>query len=285
MDPKLAEIYGTNQTTDSDLEKLAAAELADSLSDGEETNVDGMTEEDLEAIAQNVLGGDEEPAAEETEAGDDSQEKVAEADYLGRVMAHAYVQELGNIEKVAYKKEDFLTAAEASGQGEKNLHTSRAAHEAKAGTGPTARAKMENVARGAAGKVSGHLANVGAKAGNLARMSGPMTKGKAMAIGGGVYGAGALGAAGLAMGAKKLLSKKDGGKKKAASAEMSAVDTLIIARAQEILDASGLEIVENEQEKVSADETMDPREVLAATVEQRAWDLLSQYGVVPEGQE
>jgi hypothetical protein len=110
MDPKLAEIYGTN---DADLEKLAAAELAEGLANDEQLDTDGMTEEDLEAIAQDVLSasaeGEEEAEAAEGEAAPEqektsaaeAQEKLAEADYLGRVMAHSYVNELRELEKTA----------------------------------------------------------------------------------------------------------------------------------------------------------------------------------------
>jgi hypothetical protein len=51
-----------------------------------------------------------------------------------------------------------------------------------------------------AAKAGGHLANVGARVANVARVGGPVTKGTATALGAGAYGAGALaaGAAGKA---------------------------------------------------------------------------------------
>lgn len=108
MDPKLAEIYGTNNPSQSDVEKLAAAELAESLAGNEDANIDGMSDEQVEALAAQVLAQQSEAAPADGE--DDAQEKVAEADYLGRVMAHAYVQELRNMEKVA---EESAPAPEA----------------------------------------------------------------------------------------------------------------------------------------------------------------------------
>lgn len=95
MDAKLAEIYGTNMDSYADLEKLAAAELAEKLAAEEGIDIDDLDDDTLEYLAQEVL--DSEYSSYE----DDSQEKVAEADYLGRVMAHSYWQELNNIEKTA----------------------------------------------------------------------------------------------------------------------------------------------------------------------------------------
>lgn len=128
MDPQLAAIYGTNQD-EGDVEKLAAAELAEKLAADEDVDTEGLSEEEAEALAQQVLAA-EEGGGEETEQGDEdeeqteqkakgkdedeeesseeseeegqektseAQEKLAEADYLGRVMAHAYTQELRKI--------------------------------------------------------------------------------------------------------------------------------------------------------------------------------------------
>lgn len=124
MDPKLAMVYGTAPVNETDVEALATAELATKLAAADEIDVDGMSDAQAEELAQELLGGNstaeeggeepaateepavEEPAAEEEEktAGDETtpeQEKIAEADYLGRVMAHAYVNERKEIEKAA----------------------------------------------------------------------------------------------------------------------------------------------------------------------------------------
>ena len=263
MDPKLAEIYGTNQTTDADIEKLAAAELATQLAGDEQiADTEGMTEEDLEAIAQEVLAPAEtetqveeprEPTEQEkTSAEKEAQEKVAEADYLGRTMAHAYVQELN---KIAAEQE------KTAGWGDAPQKMIGAATK-------STRAKAE------VGKVIG-------KAGEIAKNHGKAIAGTAAATG----------TAGVLAG--RASKGKD--KKSAAEVEqpqLSAVDTLVLARANEILEASGIDpksltkIEEPaQQEKTSADETtetVDPRrEALANAVEQRAWELLGQYGVTP----
>lgn len=126
MDPQLAAIYGTGGD-ETDTEKLAAAKLAEELVDKEELDPSKLTDEQAEELAKKVLAGaeegeeeeeqeakGEEEAEEETEeeeeseektssASDEAQEKLAEADYLGRVMAHAYVQELRNISSAQEK--------------------------------------------------------------------------------------------------------------------------------------------------------------------------------------
>jgi len=232
MDAKLAAFYGTNAPDEADVEKLAAAELAEKLAGEESVNLEGMSDEQLEAVAQEILDegaqGEEaeEEKAEVTEPEDDAQEKIAEADYLGRVMAHAYVQELKGIDKEAAKME-----------------------------GPSKlRFKMHQAggaAKGMAGKVGKHLAG---------------HKGKYMG------GAAAAAAAG---GAAHHFMKKHKEKKS------SAVDTLVEARIAEILEASDIDpasLKKVEQEKTSG---ADPKEVLAQTVEQRAWETLAQYGVTP----
>jgi hypothetical protein len=259
MDPKLAEIYGTNQTTDADIEKLAAAELATQLAGDEQiADTEGMTEEDLEAIAQEVLAPETETQVEEpqeqteqekTSAEKQAQEKVAEADYLGRTMAHAYVQELNKIAAAQEKTAGWGDAPQ------KMLGAATKSTRAKA----------------AVGKVIG-------KAGEIAKNHGKAIAGTAAATG----TAGVL--AGRASKGKDKKSAAEGEQQ-----QLSAVDTLVLARANEILEASGIDPkslskVEEpvEQEKTSADETTDPRrEALATAVEQRAWELLGQYGVTP----
>jgi hypothetical protein len=247
MDPKLAEIYGTNQVSEADVEKLAAAELATKLAGDESATQEqaDMSDEDLEAIAQKVLAAPAEQETEQETQGDpdgEAQEKIAEADYLGRVMAHAYVNELKQIEKT-------------SGWGDMP--------QKMLGSGG-----KSGAARRAAGKVMGRVRDIAKN-----------HTGKA--VGG---AAAASGAAGFAAG---RASKKGKEKKSGAENQMSALDTLTLMRANEILEASGIdpnsltkvEEPAQEQEKTSA--PADERQVLANAVEERAWALLAQYGVEP----
>jgi len=277
MDKTLAEIYGTNQSDD-DQEKLAAAAAAEELTEDGAIDLEGMTEEDLEAVAAEVLEASsdeeeteevEEPAeeAEKTaeeateEADEEMQEKVAEADQMGRIMAHAYVQELRAIEKTAkfdpadLKKVPFkhkiTGAARAAGKwvagkageakkGGKRYGELMAGGQKELVSGKRPGNALKVHAKGSAHR-SEQLKSLGARAGTAA-------------------GAGA-GAAG-AVGAKKAFGKKE---KKA-----SAFETLAEQRAQEILAANGVtEQPETETTKY---------DVLADAVEQRATEMLTEAG-------
>lgn len=241
MDKTLAEFYGTNSSDPADVEKLAAAEAAEVLAAEKGVDLDGMSEADLEAVAQQLLSEGAE-ATEETpaeaaaveEPADEAQEKVAEADYLGRVMAHAFVHETKEIEKEKVAK-GF----------------------------PTSRAGVAAMAAGQKAHEVGAAAKKGAgKVGEFVKKHG-----KKFSAGGGAVGGGAAVHA-----AHKAKEKKS-----------SAVDQLVEARALEILEASGID--PGKLEKVSAAEEtpveVDPKQVLAETVEQKAWELLKEYGVEP----
>lgn len=100
MDEQLAAIYGTGMPDDEDLAKTASAELLVKLAEEEGVDLDDFSDEEIAEMITN-LQGEEKTAGDETQIDEESQEKLAEADYLGRVMAHAMVQELGDIEKEA----------------------------------------------------------------------------------------------------------------------------------------------------------------------------------------
>lgn len=261
MDPRLAEIYGTNADTEQtqDTEKVAAAQLAEKLAGEDSLNLENMSGEDLEALAQEVLAADgaTEATEEKNEESDESEEseettdkeaseKLAEADYLGRVMAHSYVQELKNIEKSAASYGGMY------GEGKKS-----------------GKKKLKDMASKAKGAVSEGMdrakavgAITAAKASNLAAKH----PGKAKALAG-------LGAAGAgALAAKKMMSKKS-----------SALDTLAAQRALEILEANGIDpdAVDEQEEKTAS----NPADVLAAAVEARAVELLKERGFEFESEE
>jgi len=142
MDEFLATLYGTRETIGasapdtSDLDKLAEAQILDSMFQSEGINVDELPDATILKIAQEIFGDDsalvksaqmppelkekmEEKSegaahekketkeeekgeeAEEKEASETFEEKFAQADKLGRVMAHAFVQERASIEKQA----------------------------------------------------------------------------------------------------------------------------------------------------------------------------------------
>jgi len=129
MDEQLAQIYGTGQSYDEeDIEKTAAAELLVKLAEEEGVNLDQFSDEEIAEMLGELYGektaGDEkkeEHEKKETKGEEkkeeEAKEKAAEADFLGRVMAHAMVQELGSIEKEAGIKEKYEAAKGAVGRG------------------------------------------------------------------------------------------------------------------------------------------------------------------------
>jgi hypothetical protein len=257
MDKQLAEMYGTlNDVDETDVEKLAAAKLAEELSETEETTIEDLSDEDAEALAQQLLGeetetveepeeteeveqeaSEEEGAAVEEpektsavkeELSDEQQEKLAEADFLGRVMAHAYTQEL----KLIAQDED-----------------------------------MEKEARPSLKEVGGKVGKFLGKAKQKANESVPFKARKAFGNHKGKIGLGAGAAAGVAAG---RASKKK---------ESSALDTLVLARAAEILEANGLDPAALEDtEKKSSALNEDQEAVLNAKVTEKAVELLQSKG-------
>jgi len=105
MDEQLAAIYGTGQSVDeSDLEKTAAAELLVKLAEEQGLDLNDFSDEEVGSMLSDLYGGGIEHTAQEVQD-EEAQEKFAEADYLGRIMAHSMVQELNNIEKEAGAKD------------------------------------------------------------------------------------------------------------------------------------------------------------------------------------
>lgn len=143
MNELLAQAYGTyeNINSNTDVEKTAEAALMEELqkvAQAEGIDLNDFSEDDIVEILQEAVSGAEhvektaateetvtdETATEET-ATDEGQEKVAEADFLGRTMAHAFYDELtsiqGGVEKTAEARnsDNFLkTAAETETETE-----------------------------------------------------------------------------------------------------------------------------------------------------------------------
>ena len=103
MDAQLAEIYGTNQSDD-DIEKIAAADMLLKLAAENDVDLSQLSDSDvaemLEEIQKTAAGSE---SSESSDSPESREEKVAEADYLGRVMAHSMNQELREIQKEAAK--------------------------------------------------------------------------------------------------------------------------------------------------------------------------------------
>lgn len=103
----LSEVYGTGSAgSGDDLEKTAQSMMLEKLAEQEGIDLSGLDGDQLNALAQQIISDaegmeqapdDGAPSDEEEEA----QAKFAEADFLGRVMAHSYTQELNKIAEEA----------------------------------------------------------------------------------------------------------------------------------------------------------------------------------------
>jgi hypothetical protein len=259
MDQWLANIYGTGAAED--LEKTAQATLLQKLAEEEGIDLSGLDEEQLAALADQVLaddgqeqvdedGGQEQyadPVEQEQMLAKEAQAKFEEADFLGRVMAHAYTQELekiGAVHGAGYKAIHHASkGVRAVGKAAKrtgNLLAGGGSKEYRPGNHPLASHKDRKVLKSNAREA---MKSHGARAGAVA----------------------AAGAAGY--GAKKALSK-----------EASAFEKLAELRAAEILQAVGVDPTtgqpiqqQQEQQAPQFDEALN----------QRALEMLEQAGYDP----
>lgn len=148
MNDWLAQLYGTapivETDIDSNMNKTASVALLEKVAeelgaDFAGIDIDALSEEDAEELLEELFsqigdegeGGEAEASADGgdeggDEGGDDeeldkeSMAKLAEADFYGRAMAHAYVDELRSLEKQAMSKDDArerLKAALMGGKG------------------------------------------------------------------------------------------------------------------------------------------------------------------------
>ena len=128
MNELLAQAYGTADSIDMNtgVEKTAEAALLEELEKvavAEGIVLTEFSDDDIVEIINEAMNGAEETekvaSAEETVSDEDlagAQEKLAEADFLGRTMAHSFYQELtsiqnGGVEKTAADQEAFENAA------------------------------------------------------------------------------------------------------------------------------------------------------------------------------
>jgi hypothetical protein len=256
MNEFLADLYGTREqigaSNSSDVEKLAEAQVLDQVFKSEGIDVDKLPDEAIVKVAYELFGqdsaivkaaegekdaeGEEEHEEEETPAEEKKEEEakkeaseeektaadLEKADFLGRVMAHSFVQERGIIEKTAKKEEPVRAGKLETALGKGSLH-------------------------GVAGAAGG--AGAGAGLGALAGKALKRGAGKGALVGAGLgYGAGALGGQihGLVKGwqkAKKINKELD--------KKSSALDVLAEKRAMEILKEAGMGPKANEEEKLA----------------------------------
>lgn len=114
MNEFLAQLYGTpGSEAVEETEKTAEAMLLDELvkvAAEEGIDLEELSDEDIVEILSEAMSDDteEKVAADETDEAqltEDDQEKLAEADFLGRTMAHAFFAELSEIGKEASDEE------------------------------------------------------------------------------------------------------------------------------------------------------------------------------------
>lgn len=126
MDQELAALYGTTGTTQEDQTKVAEAQLFAKLAADNGINLNELTDDQIQELWDGTFAKQateeekKEPTEEKKEEAKEEekkaaaqaefnsqrewQEKVAECDKLGRIMAHAYVQELDLIKQAMEKK-------------------------------------------------------------------------------------------------------------------------------------------------------------------------------------
>ena len=118
IDQFLAQHYGTVPTEPSqeDLQKVAQAELFLKLAANNGVDINQLNDAQINELWGQVFGEEKLAEAAQMEhelakaAAAEAQEKFAEADYMGRIMAHSYVNELRNI--AAEGGLDFMKIAE-----------------------------------------------------------------------------------------------------------------------------------------------------------------------------
>lgn len=247
MNQWLAEMYGTGAQAEEAQEKVAELELFAKLAADNGIDLTTLEPEQVATLYAETFGkvaqeGEEEEddedeappkkekesdeekekesaaqaAVAEHEAAKEGAAKFAEADIMGRTMAHAFVNELEEIDKEAAGK------VEAAKKGAKKLYGA-AAKKAK----QVAR-KEKGVSKG----VGERLMAAGSKAGKKVGLLKKNLKGSAgtkRTVGRAALAAGALGGAGAAYGAGKALQRK----------ESSALDILAAEEAVKIAEAGG----------------------------------------------
>jgi hypothetical protein len=195
-------------------DKVAEEDKAPPFAKKDDDKDDGKKDEDEKKAAAEAEFTEKKAAAE----------KIAEADFLGRVMAHAYVNEMRKIASAAETGEEKDASAEMKVRSFGDKLRS-AAHHAKETAG-----KAKDHASSAADKGGKALEYVGKKVTEKATGVGThgMNPSHAKGVGAATVGAGAAAVGGAAYGASKARKGKD--------KEASALDELAIKRAMDMVD-------------------------------------------------
>jgi hypothetical protein len=284
----LAEAYGTgadisDAPQQDDVEKLAQAEILDQMFEAEEVDWSALDAETVEKIAGEIFGDENQITADELMKAaaddgepegevDEAQEKFAEADFAGRVMAHAFNQELDNIEteKEAGAREMALKGLAKARKGARwvgeKITPSGATQKAyESGSKAMKKKQIKKLMKKHPGITPAQAAFRAAESPSssgegIKYMAQRMRAGGASAgklhrrVGAGAVGGGTAAAAG---GTAAALKKE------------SALDTLAEKRAMEILEENGYTFD-------------DGQDKLAEAVEQRAFEMLVNAGYIEE---
>ena len=281
MDAQLAEIYGTGQeaNAEDDQVKLAAAELLVKLAGDNNVDLSQFSDAEVAEMVQELQkeaelppqfqkkeesseekketpeskesseSSSESPEAKKAEAA----EKVAEADFLGRVMAHSFAQECKEIEKDAgEEKPSGGKWSRAIGRATTHGLVGQAAG---AGVGAGVGAALGKALKHGAGKGAGAGALVGAGLGSIA---------------GQIHGARKGWREGKAT--DKALHEKKG------EAEQSALNALAEQRALAMAKEAGWVDTEGNLVAPPAPEATKTASPLDLAVERRALEMLEANG-------
>lgn len=218
MNEFLSQIYETPDAR----EKTAQSVLLSKLAQDEGIDLSSLSEDQLEDIAQSVLNESE--SVEDDELAKEAQENFAQADFLGRVMAHSMTQELELIKQAGFG--DF--AGKMKGHAGKAFGKAKeVGKKAVSAAGRSAKGFGEHLKGGRTVGTSEGPKRVGNTSAGLfnkpLRKDFAKSQGARAAVGGGV---GAVG-----YGAHKAMSK-----------EASAFDTLATQRALEMLAEKGYDV-------------------------------------------
>lgn len=266
MNEFLAQIYGTSDA----LEKTAQSVLLSKLAEDEGIDLSGLSGDQLEEIAQSVLNESENEGSDE-ELSKEAQENIAEADFLGRVMAHSMTQEIDLI-----KQAGFGDAMRGAGRAIKSraggaYNTAKEVGKKGLSKAHSGAKRGVELLRGGNQSTLGSVSDKGSKPGRRVGNSlsalkggfGDAAKSEARKSLGARAGAGAaLGAGGY--GAHKAMSK-----------EASAFETLATQRAMQMLQEQGYDVDGMQQQQ---EQYAQPQQQQYAQPQLRA----PQYRVAPQ---
>ncbi len=103
----LNELYGNVESADDEQVKLAQAEFVEQAALDAGIDIDSLNDEELSKFAEYVLDNLEADNEPQTQGSNLTQEQIAEADEMGRIMAHSYADELTKIS--SYEGDEQMT--------------------------------------------------------------------------------------------------------------------------------------------------------------------------------